>query len=154
MIVVFWLYAVAVAAITVVPTRVHPRHPAPWWVVIEVVPGQVPPASFALNVVMFVPLGLLVPLLAPRTGTLVRLTGLAFAASAVIESTQLMEWLVLGNVRTVDVNDLIANTAGGLLGLLLLRLIRAARHGCSRRASSRRSSPPPAGSASRRRGWR
>jgi glycopeptide antibiotics resistance protein len=47
------------------------------------------------------------------------------AASAVIELTQFVLWLTVGNHRTVDVNDLIANTAGGVLGLLAMRSVSA-----------------------------
>jgi glycopeptide antibiotics resistance protein len=46
----------------------------------------------------------------------------AACASTGIEVTQFVIGLTLGSRRTVDVNDLIANTAGALLGLLLLRL--------------------------------
>jgi glycopeptide antibiotics resistance protein len=31
-------------------------------------------------------------------------------------------WVTLGSRRTVDINDLISNTAGAVLGLLLLRM--------------------------------
>ena len=36
-------------------------------------------------------------------------------------------WLTLGNFRMVDVNDLIANTGGALLGLLALRQLQRER---------------------------
>jgi glycopeptide antibiotics resistance protein len=70
---------------------------------------------------MFMPVGVLVPLLWPRTGRVARIAVLSLAASAAIELGQLALWVWLGNYRTVDVNDLIANTAGGVLGLVLLR---------------------------------
>src|SRR5690349_2838284 len=124
---IFWSYVVAVAAVTVAPTGVHRRHRDPWWSVVQLVPLHVPPVSFALNIVMFVPFGLLVPLLWPRAGSIGRVAGLSLAASMVIELTQLSLWLTLGNHRTVDVNDLIANTVGGVLGLIALRLTLA-RH--------------------------
>jgi glycopeptide antibiotics resistance protein len=119
---VSWLYAAAVAVVTVVPAGVHRRHGGPWSAVVQAVPFHVPPVSFALNVLMFLPLGLLVPLLWPRAGRVGVIAAVSLAASAAIELTQLALWLTLGNYRTVDVNDLIANTAGGVLGLLVLRL--------------------------------
>jgi glycopeptide antibiotics resistance protein len=125
-------YGLGVVAVTVFPIRAHPRGlRAPWWVVIHWVPFAVPPIGFVLNVVMFVPLGVLAPLLWAGAASMRRMFALALGASAVIETTQLVLWLTLGNFRTVDINDLIANTAGGVLGLVLLRYVtrdRAAVH--------------------------
>jgi glycopeptide antibiotics resistance protein len=120
------LYALAVIAVTVVPVRVHHRW-APWWSVIEWVPFQVPPLSFLLNIVMFLPFGVLVPLLWPRTGSMRRLAAWALGASVAIELTQLLLWITLGARRTVDVNDLIANVAGGVLGFVVLRTVTTRR---------------------------
>jgi glycopeptide antibiotics resistance protein len=120
--VTFWIYVAAVTAVTTAPTGMHRRHQEPWWSVIQLVPMHVPPVSFVLNIVMFVPFGLLVPLLWPRADGPGRIAGLALAASAMIELTQLTLWLTVGNHRTVDVNDLIANTIGGVLGLVAMRV--------------------------------
>ena len=123
------LWALGVIAVTMFPIREHPRSGPrpPWWVVFQWVPFDVPPVGFVLNVVMFVPLGLLLPALWPRTGSLGRIFWWGLAASAAIESTQLLLWLTLGNFRMVDVNDLIANTGGALLGLLALRQLQRER---------------------------
>jgi hypothetical protein len=121
----FWVYVAAMAAVTVAPTGVHRRHRDSWWSVVQLIPLHVPPVSFALNIVMFVPFGLLVPLLLARAGGIGRVAALSLAASAAIELTQLVLWLTVGNHRTVDVNDLIANTAGGVLGLLAMRFARS-----------------------------
>jgi glycopeptide antibiotics resistance protein len=148
----FSLYTVAVLTVTVFPIRVHRRTRGPWWAVFQLVPGHVPALSFALNIVMFIPFGVLVPLLWPRAGTVRRIAGWALAASAAIELTQLLLWLTLGNYRTVDVNDLIANTAGGVLGLVVLRITTtASRPGCSPRVWSRLWSRRPVESSSTRR---
>jgi glycopeptide antibiotics resistance protein len=120
------VYASAVLAVTVLPIHRRPRW-EPWWSVIQWIPFQVPPLSFVLNIVMFVPFGVLVPLLRPRAGSMRRLAAWALGASAAIELTQLLLWLALGSRRTVDVNDLIANVAGGLLGLLALRMVARRR---------------------------
>ena len=121
----FVTYAAAVVAVTVFP--ITPRPPSywagePWWSVFHYVPLVVDVASFVLNVIMFVPFGVLVPLLRRIADDYRRLAGWALAASAAIEATQLVLGLTLGSRRTVDVNDLIANTLGALLGLLVLRL--------------------------------
>jgi hypothetical protein len=123
----FWIYVAAVAAVTVTPTGVHRRHPDSWWIVVQLVPLHVPPVSFVLNIVMFVPFGVLAPLLWPRADGIGRVAALSLAASTVIELIQLVLWLTLGNYRTVDVNDLIANTVGGVLGLIAMRFALARR---------------------------
>ena len=120
------LYAAAVLAVTVLPIHRRPRWES-WWSVIQWIPFQVPPVSFVLNVVMFVPFGALLPLLRPRAGSARRLAAWALGASAAIELTQLLLWLALGSRRMVDVNDLIANAAGGLLGFLALRMVARRR---------------------------
>ena len=122
---VFFLYALAVVAITVFPIRVREAEwaGAGWQDVIQVIPFYVTPVSFVLNVIMFVPFGVLVPLLWPRADAVRWLAGWAAGASLGIELTQFVLWVSLGSHRTVDVNDLIANTAGALLGLLVLRTV-------------------------------
>lgn len=123
---VLFAYAVAVALITVVPTHGHRagRFHQPWWAMIEPVPFRVPLWSFALNVLMFLPLGALVPVVWRGFDSYKKVGFLALAASGTIEFTQWVFDVTLGSHRTVDINDLIANTAGGLLGLLAVRLVR------------------------------
>jgi glycopeptide antibiotics resistance protein len=120
----FLLYALAVALITVVPDR--RRLPAYWqdpgWTMLQLIPFRVEALSFALNVVLFVPFGVLVPLLWRSADSFRRLAAWALAASAAIETTQLVLDVTLDSHRTVDVNDLMANTVGALLGLLVLHL--------------------------------
>ncbi|MEE1942402.1 VanZ family protein [Streptomyces sp. TRM 70361] len=76
--------------------------------------------TFWLNILMTVPLGFLLPLLSVRWGSALRVGLCGAAVSLGIELTQLL-LLALGGVHVVDVNDLIANTAGALLGYLLFR---------------------------------
>ena len=134
---IFLLYALSVAALTVVPRVGRPPGfdgDVPWWIVVQWVPFRVETWSFLLNIVMFVPLGVFVPLLWRAADSWRRIAALSLAASAGIESAQLLLWLTLGSFRTVDVNDLIANTAGGVAGLVLLRTVTTrSRPGCSQR---------------------
>jgi glycopeptide antibiotics resistance protein len=118
-------YALSVVAITIFPIRPRPAGywtGEPWWTVFHWIPFDVDGPSFTLNVIMFVPFGVLVPLLRPAADNYRRLAVRAAGASLAIELTQLVIGLTLGSRRTVDVNDLITNTAGALLGLLILRL--------------------------------
>jgi glycopeptide antibiotics resistance protein len=123
-------YAAAVVAVTVFPIHLVPaswRAYEPWWQTLRLIPLVVPPVGFALNIVMFIPFGVLVPLVWPRTGTVRRVLGWSLAASAAIELTQLTMWIVVGNRRYADVNDLLSNTAGAVLGLLLLQTLAPGR---------------------------
>jgi glycopeptide antibiotics resistance protein len=122
---IFLGYALSVIAITLFP--IHRHSPGywsgePWWTVIHWIPGDVDAPSFVLNVIMFVPAGVLAPLLWRAADSVRRLALVAALASAGIELTQFVLGVTLGSRRTVDINDLIANTAGALLGLLILRL--------------------------------
>ncbi|MDR2703362.1 MAG: VanZ family protein [Cellulomonadaceae bacterium] len=74
------------------------------------------PATSILNILLFVPLGFLVPLLWKgfRSFGRVALAGLAF--SALIEISQLF------TTRTVTVDDLLMNTLGAVIGYCLLTL--------------------------------
>jgi glycopeptide antibiotics resistance protein len=140
----FALYAAGVVAITIFPIRARPAAywaGEPWTTMLHWQPGDVDGPSFVLNVIMFVPLGVLAPLLWPRLDTVRRIAGHAVAASLAIETVQLVLGLTLGSRRTVDVNDLIANTGGALLGLLILRLaLPSAAHRATCVAGRR---PPP-----------
>lgn len=73
--------------------------------------------NLAGNVLIFLPMGFLPPLLWRRLRHLWTVIPLAAGASCLIECLQLF----LG--RSVDVDDLILNTMGGLLGYLLFCLL-------------------------------
>ncbi len=79
--------------------------------------------SFTLNVLMLVPFGILVPLAFPRVDSLWQVARAALLTSVAIEGTQFLCGLLLDNRHSVDINDLIANTLGGMLGYLCLRLL-------------------------------
>ncbi|MBR5430563.1 MAG: VanZ family protein [Firmicutes bacterium] len=75
-------------------------------------------ALCGLNVLLFLPLGLLVPALWRRWDRWYRVAGLGLLFSLVIEGCQLL------NYRFADVDDLICNTCGTVLGWALWRLLR------------------------------
>lgn len=88
--------------------------------------------GYQLNVVMLVPFGFLAPLLWPRLNKLWRtaLAGLSF--SLLIELSQLV------NYRSSDVDDLLMNTFGAVIGFAAYRLFACLLH---------RKTPIPAGRA-------
>lgn len=65
---------------------------------------------YVLNVVLFLPLGALVPMLWKQMRDWYRVLGLGILLSVFIEVTQLL------NYRRTDVDDLILNTAGAVIG--------------------------------------
>ncbi|GAB2803704.1 hypothetical protein GCM10027073_40280 [Streptomyces chlorus] len=118
-------YAAGVLSLTIFPIVVTYGEYAnmmPWTNQISWIPVLSPDPSIAANVVLMVPLGMLLPLMSAKTTSLARVTALAAAASLSIELTQLLMYIVCNNARSVDVNDLITNTLGGLVGYLTLRL--------------------------------
>ena len=75
------------------------------------------PVDTALNVVLFVPLGVFVPLLYGRF----RCIGRTAAAGALLSLT--VEVVQLFGMGATDINDLLTNTAGTLLGYGLFALL-------------------------------
>lgn len=68
------------------------------------------------NIVVFLPVGVLVPLLLTRTSWW-RVIGVATAFSLAIEATQLVTARFLAGGHVADVNDLLFNVAGAVVGL-------------------------------------
>ena len=77
------------------------------------------------NFVLFLPLGILIPLVWPRL-RFWRGLGVALAVSVGIELVQYVSsaW---GSYRAADVNDVILNVAGAGVGLMLVSLLRLRR---------------------------
>ena len=66
------------------------------------------------NVVCFMPLGFMLPVLSQRRWKLIRTTLLCCLASVIVELTQLVSKL-----GSCDVDDVMMNTLGGFLGYIL-----------------------------------
>jgi len=134
------VYLFAVAAITIIPARIaRPRMPRSTH--INLVPlgysftcFRQDPAShprvalFCLrntlgNVVLFLPLGILLPLLFPAFRSLGRVAVLAAFLSLSIETIQFFSAFI-GNFRSVDIDDVLLNTVGACVGFVVYRLAR------------------------------
>ena len=76
------------------------------------------------NVALFMPLGVLLPLVSNRFRLLRRVLVVAFCLSVSIEATQFV-LRFLGNPRAVDIDDVILNTLGGCLGFAFYKLFIA-----------------------------
>jgi glycopeptide antibiotics resistance protein len=82
-------------------------------------------AGAAGNVLLFVPLGLLVPLVLPRMDRRWRVLALGAGVSLLVELAQ----LPMAGIRRADVNDLLMNVAGTALGWLIYTSTRAGSAG-------------------------
>lgn len=68
-----------------------------------------------LNIILFVPLGIMLPLLWKKYNTLKATLMFSFGMSLAIELLQILTY------RATDINDLIANTFGAVLGYFVFR---------------------------------
>lgn len=81
--------------------------------------GPIDAAGYLLNVVLFVPLGFLLPLIWPRQHRFWRVLLAGIAFSLLIELSQLL------NLRSTDIDDLLLNTIGAAIGFALYRAVAA-----------------------------
>jgi glycopeptide antibiotics resistance protein len=79
------------------------------------------------NLVLLFPFGLLAPILFPVLRLLPRFLLTALGIAAGIELLQLLETLA-GGRRTPDIDDIILNVIGALMGFFLFRFFVAARY--------------------------
>ena len=126
-------YAVVLFVVTVAPIRWRgelaryrsnwrPQLVPVWNLVVNLRDGDRPLAAVAGvagNVVLFAPLGFLLPLLVPRLDRLWRTVAAGFLLSTAVELSQ----LAFPGIRRPDVNDVVANTLGTAAGFLAHRLV-------------------------------
>lgn len=75
--------------------------------------------NLAGNVICFVPLGFVLPIITNRNWGVIRVTMMSFLASLFVEVLQL-----ISKLGSCDVDDMILNTLGGILGYLLFIICR------------------------------
>lgn len=112
-----WIYGTALALIAFWPEHVD-KHFSPLLVrIIDIVPLLTyERLEFGANIVMFIPLGALLATLLRRRSQLA--LPIAFLCSVVIEGTQAL----LLDQRTPSIYDIIANTAGACIGIVLVAI--------------------------------
>lgn len=71
---------------------------------------------YGLNIALFMPLGFLLPLIWPKLNKIKSVLIAGLSLSLLVEISQLL------NIRSTDIDDLIANTAGAILGFFIFRL--------------------------------
>jgi hypothetical protein len=96
---------------------------APWQVFVGLTPTfMADPIGVLLNAVMFVPLGVLLPLIA-RVRSARRAVLIGFLLSLTIELVQFAADVTISTARIVDIDDLWANTLGTLIGYAIFRVV-------------------------------
>lgn len=83
------------------------------------------------NVLCFMPFGFVIPVLAARYRSLGKMLILSFLASLLVETIQLFSKL-----GSFDVDDILLNTLGGVIGYLLFRVGNALLHSRHRKRKS------------------
>jgi glycopeptide antibiotics resistance protein len=134
----FAAYLALVAAITILPTHLSAFR-RPQSLHINLVPLDYSFRCFLLdrnqhpgvttfclrntlgNIALFLPLGILLPLLSPRFQTYRRVILFALCLSLGIETIQ-FGLRFFGNPRAVDIDDVILNTLGAAIGFAIYRI--------------------------------
>lgn len=94
----------------------------PWYKSINFIPLlTIDAATFILNIIMLVPLGMYLPLLSSKFQSVKKAASMGLYISLSFEFTQLLMRIIFGNGRSTDINDLLANTLGAVIGFLLIR---------------------------------
>lgn len=121
--VVLTVYVVGIVANTLLPIYLgKPDYGVPWHDYLNLRPlANTEPRDMAQNVVVFVPLGVLLPLVV-RTRSVVVVVLCGLALSFVMESIQFVNSVTGHGGHVADINDLAANTIGAPVGYALFRL--------------------------------
>lgn len=94
----------------------------PWYKSINFIPIlTIDIETFLLNIIMMLPLGMYLPLLNRKYRSFKKAAYMGFLVSLSFEIIQLIIRVILGNGRSTDINDLIANTVGAVVGFLLIK---------------------------------
>lgn len=130
----FFVYLIFVAAMTVIPTRmssfINPNFDDLNFIpILNSIKGILPDetgkpiylVNIIGNIVLFIPLGILLPLASKRFHSLTPLLVFAFSLSLSIEVIQFFSRF-LGNFRVVDIDDILLNTLGAFIGFCVLCL--------------------------------
>jgi len=78
---------------------------------------EIDTVAYVYNVLMFIPFGILVPFIWSKTNNFKTILGYGFIFSLIIEISQLL------NYRQTDIDDLLMNTLGAIIGFLLFKMI-------------------------------
>lgn len=122
------IYILSVVALTTFPIEINLgmyKNQSPWYSRINPIPIlTIDMATFILNIIMLVPFGVYQWLVVKQNKLSWELVAVrSFLFSLTIEVLQLLLYITLNSGRSVDINDLIANTLGGILGYYAIRFV-------------------------------
>jgi glycopeptide antibiotics resistance protein len=101
---------------------------APWYSSTNIIPIlTIDLKTFLLNIIMLIPFGMYLPFINKRFNSVKSVAKLGFLLSLSIEVIQLLIRISLGSARSTDINDLIANTLGSVLGYFLIKIVLKSR---------------------------
>jgi glycopeptide antibiotics resistance protein len=122
----FVLYLLAVIHLTVFPVHMQTgewKAHAYFQQAVNVKPFQhLNKADFLLNILLTIPLGMFLPVVARRTIPLLKVCAIAIFTGCLLEGNQYLLRITVANDRNVNINDVIANASGVILGYACLRL--------------------------------
>lgn len=126
-VITFSIYLLCVIHLVFFPIEVNIGKYAnltPWYKAINFIPIlTIDVKTFILNIMMLMPFGLYLPLLNSKFASLKNIAYHGFFLSLSFEVFQLMIRIVFGNGRSTDINDLIANTIGAIVGYILIKAL-------------------------------
>jgi glycopeptide antibiotics resistance protein len=94
----------------------------PWYQTLNFIPIlTIDVSTFLLNIIMFLPFGMYIPFLKKNVSSLKQIAKLGLMMSLSFEFVQLLIRVTLGSGRSTDINDLLANTLGAVIGFLLVK---------------------------------
>jgi glycopeptide antibiotics resistance protein len=121
----FILYLLAVVHFTVFPIRILTgqwRREAEFHETVNLIPlHNVDRGDFILNVIMTVPLGVMLPIVWRRARTPLVMAAVALSVGSALETNQYIMRLAFANDRNVNMNDVISNGTGVVIGYALFR---------------------------------
>lgn len=131
----FILYSLAVIHLVIFPIDVNIGQYAnqtPWYKSINVIPIlTIDIKTFILNVVMLIPLGIYLPLLSSKFNSAASVAKVSLYTCISFEVLQMVIRITVGNGRSTDINDIFANTMGGIAGFLAYKILmksKSVRH--------------------------
>ena len=118
------VYGAGVIANTLLPISLGGEsNPLPWTVFINLVPlAQTEPSDMLQNVVLFAPLGILLPLVL-RVDSVLKVLLSGLIVSFVMEALQFVNAVFWHGGHIADINDLLSDTIGVLIGYGIFRAL-------------------------------
>ncbi|KKI89799.1 teicoplanin resistance protein VanZ [Bacillus sp. SA1-12] len=96
----------------------------PWYMTVNFIPIlTIDLTTFLLNILMLIPFGMYIPFLKKTKASVKKAAKLGFMLSLSLELLQLLIRVTLGSGRSSDINDLLANTIGAVIGFLIVKTL-------------------------------